>query len=726
MGITAVPGAGKTQVLSFLAASLIARGVILDEQEILVVTLVNSAVDNFSNRIESFIKQNNLIPRMGYRVRTLHALAYDIVRERPDLAGISDRIQISDEIENTQLIQDLTHDWMRDHSQLTQEFIQEDELIKNRSWVLTDWDVYLANIAKSCIRLFKDKQILPEEAYERVASLGINAPIISLGVEVYSKYQKLLYQRGKVDFDDLIWLAQKAITNEDAFLLRLRNRWPFILEDEAQDSSRLQESILSLLVGSDGNWIRVGDPNQAIYETFTTANPQYLMNYCARSDVVSVKMPHSGRSSLPIIELANYLVDWSDQQTINPEMQKALTTIHIEPTPPNDPQPNPTSLENPIVLFDKALNADDELKLIVKSLSRWLPDHPNDTVAVLVSRNERGFHLVELLDEQKIPYFELLRTSQTSRNVLLTIAAILQWLVEPLTPNKMVHAINNINKLGLYDFQSSFDIITSTILKITRMEDFLFPIDNSESVLDRKQYSEVILHDLDWIKNSFRRWASASILPIDQLVLSISTDLFTLPNDLALTYSLAQSLQRIKKLNPDWSLEDLSAHAQMISTDSQQMNGVGGEIGQFDPSQHPGKVVVSTIHKAKGLEWDRVYVTSVNDYDFPFGLYTETYAGEKWYLKGKLNLHDLTLDQIKAICDHDMDAFQPETDSFEVRARNRYAAERLRLLYVAITRARKEVIITWNSGRRKECNSAVALKALNQYLKKLSEKTYDL
>jgi DNA helicase-2/ATP-dependent DNA helicase PcrA len=81
MGITAVPGAGKTQVLSFLAASLIARGVILDEQEILVVTLVNSAVDNFSNRIESFIKQNNLIPRMGYRVRTLHALAYDIVRE---------------------------------------------------------------------------------------------------------------------------------------------------------------------------------------------------------------------------------------------------------------------------------------------------------------------------------------------------------------------------------------------------------------------------------------------------------------------------------------------------------------------------------------------------------------------------------------------------------------------------------------------------------------------
>ena len=57
------------------------------------------------------------------------------------------------------------------------------------------------------------------------------------------------------------------------YLERLRQRWPFILEDEAQDSSRLQEKILELLSGPHGNWVRVGDPNQAIYETFTTANP---------------------------------------------------------------------------------------------------------------------------------------------------------------------------------------------------------------------------------------------------------------------------------------------------------------------------------------------------------------------------------------------------------------------------------------------------------------------
>ena len=66
---------------------------------------------------------------------------------------------------------------------------------------------------------------------------------------------------------------------------RLQHQWPYILEDEAQDSSRLQEEILRLLCGEGGNWVRVGDPNQAIYETFTTANPQFLRDFLNKEDV---------------------------------------------------------------------------------------------------------------------------------------------------------------------------------------------------------------------------------------------------------------------------------------------------------------------------------------------------------------------------------------------------------------------------------------------------------
>ncbi len=83
MGISAVPGSGKTHTLSALAAQLILRGKIGNEQEILIVTLVNSAVDNFSSRIAGFVKEARLLENVGYRVRTLHGLAHDILTVSP-------------------------------------------------------------------------------------------------------------------------------------------------------------------------------------------------------------------------------------------------------------------------------------------------------------------------------------------------------------------------------------------------------------------------------------------------------------------------------------------------------------------------------------------------------------------------------------------------------------------------------------------------------------------
>src|SRR3990170_4519426 len=73
LGISAVPGSGKTHVLSALAAQIIAGGALGDGQEVLIVTLVNSAVDNFEARIKKFF-ENPLQALYRYRVRTLHGL----------------------------------------------------------------------------------------------------------------------------------------------------------------------------------------------------------------------------------------------------------------------------------------------------------------------------------------------------------------------------------------------------------------------------------------------------------------------------------------------------------------------------------------------------------------------------------------------------------------------------------------------------------------------------
>src|SRR5258706_16390635 len=99
LGISAVPGSGKTHILSALAAQIIGSGVLGVDQEVLIVTLVNSAVHNFSQRIAGFLQQRGLIPDIGYRVRTLHGLAHDIVRENPSLVGLENRFAIVDERE---------------------------------------------------------------------------------------------------------------------------------------------------------------------------------------------------------------------------------------------------------------------------------------------------------------------------------------------------------------------------------------------------------------------------------------------------------------------------------------------------------------------------------------------------------------------------------------------------------------------------------------------------
>jgi superfamily I DNA/RNA helicase len=115
LGIAAVPGAGKTHILSALAAKIIHEGQLQDGQELLIVTLVNSAVDNFRTRIESFF-DNKISALYKYRVRTLHGLAHDIVREKPARVGLEERFGIIDEREAGFIRREAVNAWLASHS----------------------------------------------------------------------------------------------------------------------------------------------------------------------------------------------------------------------------------------------------------------------------------------------------------------------------------------------------------------------------------------------------------------------------------------------------------------------------------------------------------------------------------------------------------------------------------------------------------------------------------
>src|SRR6185503_5420307 len=109
MGVSAVPGSGKTWTLSRLAAKLVREAGLRRGQQVLVVTLVNAARGKFEQQVRDFLEEGDL--GTLYRVRTLHGLANDIVSERPGLVGLADDFQILDDFESREIVKEAIAAW---------------------------------------------------------------------------------------------------------------------------------------------------------------------------------------------------------------------------------------------------------------------------------------------------------------------------------------------------------------------------------------------------------------------------------------------------------------------------------------------------------------------------------------------------------------------------------------------------------------------------------------
>jgi DNA helicase-2/ATP-dependent DNA helicase PcrA len=716
----------------------------------------------------------DLLPNLGYRVRTLHGLAHDIVRERPELAGLSEGFQIIEESAAFEILREAAEDWLRAHPHALDDYLAPDLEGKKLAWVQRDQlPDLVTRLAMIFVKQAKDLSLTPVQIKSWLTQFGGELPLMTMGLDIYTDYQRALAYQGKVDFDDLIRLALQLLKLDRPFLERLRARWPYILEDEAQDSSRLQEQILESLAGEDGNWVRVGDPNQAIYETFTTASPDYLRAFLERPGVQARELPESGRSTQSIMDLANYLITWTREEHVEPALRDALTPPFIRPTPSDDPQPNPADALTQIYFSARRLTPAEETAEVVKSLARWLPQHQDQTVAVLVPRNRRGFAISNALRAKKLEVHEQLRTRKTTRDTAGALGNIVNYLADPTSSKKLSLAYQVWRRDDREDMalQPRLKWVSKALRQCRNVEDFLWPRVDRDWLADLEipdepwadvedvaivpvilnaaegpERSDVILsaaegstEDVTTLSKSawhsdfydikvhlaafrdlVRRWHAASLLPIDQLILTLAQDLFDRQDQLAIAHKLAVVLRRAADLHPTWRLPELTQELADVARNERKFLGMSDDDMAFDPDAHKGEVVVTTMHQAKGMEWDRVYLMSLNNYDFPSAQPYDHYISERWFVRGRrgfgghLNLEAEILAQLDALRENP-DLFIYDEGQATEAARLDYAAERLRLLYVGITRARKELIVTWNSGRRGEAQPALPFVALRSY-----------
>ena len=720
MGISAVPGSGKTWTLSLLASEIIISGQLRSDQEVLIVTFANSAVDNFSNRISEKLKKAGLLPGYGYTIRTLHGLAHDILRERPDLVGLSNDFNIIDPREANLIKSRIVQKLIVQNPAFLEIFGNPNDSDAQREYrKKKDLPDLLDKITHNFMRSAKDRQLTPDDVGRFLEAYGKPLPLAELGQEMYADYQQSLKYANSVDFDDLVRLALKCLKQDPLLISNLRDRWPYILEDEAQDSSKLQQEILSLLSGENGNWVRVGDPNQAIYETFTTADPRLLMDFIKRSDVHSEDLPESGRSTQSIIDLANHLIDWTTQDHPNPSALRALALPYIQPTPENDPQKNPEDQPGWVELVDANFSADEEVHFITIAVEKWLAEHPDQTLAVLSPTNKHGEKIVAALKNRKLDVVDFLNTSSLStRKSAGAISLILQSLANPLSTAKLAKAFQVWRRSEIIDGET--DLLTkkamAAIKKFAKPEGLLWPIDDDPLTLpEGVAVAEIdTINVISQFRKLMQRWQKAIGLPIDQLILTIAQDLFTDPVELALAHKLALNLQRMQQGHPEWELPELCKELEIIAKNERKMQGFSEDDTGFNPDNYPGKAVVSTIHRAKGLEWDKVFIASVNNYDFPSGLEMDSYYSERYYIRDNLNLEAEALEQLNVLTATDPVASYQE-GAATLHARDELIRERLRLLFVGITRAKQSLTITWNKGMRNNSTEAIPMIALRGF-----------
>lgn len=718
MGISAVPGSGKTFTLSALAAQIITDGALQPDQEMLIVTLVNSAVDNFANRIGAFIQERGLLPHLGYRVRTLHGLAHDIVREKPALAGLEERFQIVDEREAEYIRKEAANAWLAANPYALDDYLdpalEDSRRDRVRRQPLPE---LVHSLALAFIRSAKNNRLGPDRLRSLLDGAPAPLPLLEMGLAIYADYQRALMYRGAVDFDDLIRLAYQVLETDADYLARLQYRFPYILEDEAQDSSRIQEEILRLLAGH-GNWVRVGDPNQAIFETFTTADPRLLRDYIAHEADYRMELPVSGRSQPFIIELANSLITWVNQEHPQPACRDALTIPYIRAAEPCDPQPNPPPDAAAIRLVGKKQTPEEEVEAVVGSLEKWLPEHPDWTVAILVPRNQRGVEIIEALKRRKIEYVEFLSSTSGTRAAAGVLGNVVNYLSDPSSADKLAKAYQVWRRAWREEeaLKGLYARVAESLRKVGRVEEYLFPaVETAAPGLagDGSGPAEETLAELEAFREVVRRWQGTILLPIDQMILTLAQELFTNPADLALALKLALVLRQAADNHADWRLPELTSELGVIARNERRFIGFSSDDSGFDPERHRGKVVVTTMHKAKGLEWDRVYLMSVNNYDFPSLQPNDRYISEKWFIRSSLNLEAEALSQLEtALASGEYDWY---AEGAATRAsRLDYVRERLRLLYVGITRAKRDLIVTWNSGRQGDATPALGFVALQK------------
>ncbi len=330
MAVPAVPGAGKTFIVTNLVAKLIKNGN-NKPGKILILTYMNSAVNNFKGRIAKLLEENEVKETNSYEVMTIHSLAVKIIKEKPEIVMLNDEFSIVDDLKRSIILNECIDKFKNNGGEKAFKFFvkeQRDEEWRNRC--LEAWNQGFFDLVVNSISELKYKDISPQKLEDII--LNGHKGILKCILPIYKDYEKKLKNNGLLDYDDILILAYKALSSDEDLKTKFQNRYTYIFEDECQDSNELQGNIIKLISENNNNLVRVGDVNQSINGTFSSSDPIFFKNFMEEADNC-YKMDMSNRSSKDIIDLANELVNFITNDFYLDDCKSALEKMEIRTVP---------------------------------------------------------------------------------------------------------------------------------------------------------------------------------------------------------------------------------------------------------------------------------------------------------------------------------------------------------------------------------------------------------
>ncbi len=593
--VIAGAGSGKTRTLTYRVAYLVENGV--PPSNILLLTFTNKASREMLDRVA------NLLPNdiSGLWGGTFHSVGNRLLRRNPEAAGFAPGFSIMDREDQQDLldavIAKLGHD-------------PKDKRFP-KGEVLADVFSYAINTGRSIEDVLVEKHPHFLEMSEQIA-------------EAQKKYEAKKKTANSLDFDDLLEKTLLMLQHNPELAAHYQRQFQFVLVDEYQDTNRIQADFIDILAKHHGNVMVVGDDAQSIY-SWRGANFKNILEFPKRYPTAKTYKIETNYRSVPdILEVANAAISANVNQ-----FRKELVAVR-------DAAPVKPAL---VPLADSAQQA---LFIAQRVLELREEGVPMDKMAVLYRSH---FHALELqleLTRRNIPFSITSGIRFFEQAHIKDVAAYLKLVSNPtdeLAFKRLVQMLPGVGGKGAEKLWSNWNAergtrsaeqgtLAAALQKCsaavpkkaaTAWAEFVITISQLEAPAIRAQPAKMIRQVIeagyeDYLQETFPNYRSR----LDDLEQLASFALqFTSTEDFLTQLSL---------------LTNLEAEAeQAASKDTEQLR-------------------LSTIHQAKGLEFDVVFIIMLCDGMFPSARSMESTDGEE---------------------------------------------EERRLFYVAITRARNELYLSW-------------------------------